>query len=210
MNATSIASGAPSWPATGCLDAVVTGCKGARVAEKGDSSTVGELFRKHGAMVFRRAYRILGRREDAEEAMHEVFIRVLRRQGQFEGRSEVTTWLYEITTNYCLNQLRDRKRRRELFEANVGEPEHPSQAEPADLILLRRLLTEADEEQAQAVVYVFLDGMSQDEAAALLGVSQRTVSNRVDRFMRWAEKRAGGIRAEDQAVAASGTIKGKQ
>jgi RNA polymerase sigma-70 factor (ECF subfamily) len=147
-------------------------------------------------MVYRRAYRILGRKEDAEEAMHEVFIRVIRSGDRFEGRSDVTTWLYQITTNYCLNLLRDRKRRRELMDAHLDEPDEAGGAtDLGDLLLLRRLMAEADEREAQAVVYVFLDGMSQDQAASLLGTSQRTVSNLVDRFMRWAQGRAAGLRA---------------
>src|SRR5262249_20801731 len=155
---------------------------------------VGELFRKHGAMVFNRALRILGRKEDAEEALHEVFIRVMRSHDRFDGRSEITTWLYQITTNYCLNLLRDGKRRRELFQANVAvEPERGAEPDAEDLLLLRRLLREADEQQARAAIYVYLDGMAQDEAARVLGVSQRTVSNLLDRFMRWAEQRAGEL-----------------
>jgi RNA polymerase sigma factor (sigma-70 family) len=82
---------------------------------------VGALFRLHGPMVYRRALRLLGRREDAEEATQEVFVRVMRSSSQFDGRSSMSTWLYQITTNYCLNQLRDRGRRRQLFEQNMQE-----------------------------------------------------------------------------------------
>lgn len=173
------------------VDAWPRRCDGERVSGRIDSAAVGELFRKHGAMVYRRALRILGRREDAEEAMHEVFIRVIRGGDRFEGRSGLTTWLYEITTNYCLNQLRDRRRRRELLEENVAPPDEAAGADAADLLLLRRLLAEGDEQQARAVTYVFLDGMSQDEAARVMGVSQRTVSNLIDRFVKWAQERTG-------------------
>ena len=93
-------------PCVEWIDAHRLRCDGGSVEERADSAAVGELFRKHGPMVFRRAYRILGRREDAEEAMHEVFIRVMRGADRFEGRSGMSTWLYQITTNYCLNLLR--------------------------------------------------------------------------------------------------------
>ena len=154
---------------------------------------VGELFRQHGPMVYRRAFRLLGRREDAEEATQEVFIRVMRSASSFEGRSGVTTWLYQITTNYCLNLLRDRSRRRELFEQNVLIEDGSEQASVADLLLLRRLLSEADPQQASAAVYVYLDGMSHEEAAELLGVSKRTVGNLIERFLAWAHKRSESI-----------------
>ena len=144
-------------------------------------------------MVFRRALRLLGRREDAEEATQEVFVRAMRGMQSFDGRSSMSTWLYQITTNYCLNLLRDRGRRRELFAQNVAAEENDVvSASAAELLLLRRLLAEADEQQAKAAVYVYLDGMSHEEAAELLGVSKRTVGNLIERFLGWANKRTSG------------------
>lgn len=151
---------------------------------------VGELFRQHGPMVYRRAFRLLGRREDAEEATQEVFIRVMRSASSFEGRSGVTTWLYQITTHYCLNLLRDRARRRQLWQENAAPEEAPGALAASELLHLRRLLAEADEQQARAAVYVYLDGMSHEEAAEVLGVSKRTVGNLIDRFLAWAQQRS--------------------
>jgi RNA polymerase sigma-70 factor (ECF subfamily) len=158
---------------------------------------VGELFAKHGAMVYRRAYRLLGRREDAEEAVQEVFVRVMRGLADFDHRSAVTTWLYQITTHYCLDLLRNRARRRQLFAQNVVQDDTgPGQgAAASDLVLLRRLLAEADEQQGRAVIYVYLDGMSHEQAAEVLGVSKRTVGNLIERFLGWAQKRSDDIKA---------------
>ena len=154
---------------------------------------VGALFRLHGPMVFRRALRLLGRREDAEEATQEVFVRAMRGLHSFDGRSSMSTWLYQITTNYCLNQIRDRGRRRDLFAQNVAaDGDEATSAQAAELVLLRRLLVEADEQQAKAAVYVYLDGMSHEEAAEVLGVSKRTVGNLIERFLGWAKKRTAG------------------
>lgn len=147
-----------------------------------------EVFAKHGPAVYRRARRLLGNHADAEEAAQEVFIRALRGAESFQGQSQVTTWLYRITTHYCLNLIRDRKRRRELFEQNVMHEPQGEPASPGDLVLLRRLLAEADEEQARVAVYVYMDGMSHEEAAEILGVSRRTVGNLLVRFQEWAQK----------------------
>lgn len=160
---------------------------------KSSAQDVGTLFSLHGPMVFRRALRLMGRKEDAEEVTQEVFVRVMRSVAQFDGRSSMSTWLYQITTNYCLNLLRDRSRRRELFEQNVLIEDGSEQASVADLLLLRRLLSEADPQQASAAVYVYLDGMSHEEAAELLGVSKRTVGNLIERFLVWAHKRSESI-----------------
>lgn len=158
-----------------------------------DAGDLRNLFMKHGPAVFRRAQRLLGNKADAEEATQEVFVRVMKGADSFEGQSQVSTWLYRITTNYCLNQIRDRKRRQELFEENYAPDERAGPAPPSELVLLRRLLREADEQQARAAVCVFLDGMSHEEAAEVLGVSKGTVGNLIERFKVWAAKKTADV-----------------
>lgn len=150
------------------------------------------LFELHAPRVYRRALRLLGNPADAEEATQEVFVRVMKGADGFRGDAQVTTWLYQVTTNYCLNQLRDRARRRDLFDTRVAAAaDETGPARSDDLVLLRRLLSGADERQAQAAVYVFLDGLSHDEAAELLGVSRRTVGNLLERFTEQARAASG-------------------
>ena len=155
-----------------------------------DSQQISRLFEQHGPRVYRRAVRLLGNPADAEEATQEIFIRALGAAQGFRHQSQLTTWLYQITTNYCLNLIRDRSRRAELHEEHVAPlGDDSSKADPArpeDLVLIRKLLAAADERQAAAAVYVFVDGMSHEEAAEVLGVSKRTVGNLLERFQAWA------------------------
>ena len=155
-------------------------------------SEIAEFFKRYGPMVYRRARQILGAEAEAEEAMQEVFIRALKGAESFDGRSQISTWLYRITTNYCLNVLRNRKRRRELFEERISGslPTAAQARQPESLIVVRRLLEDVpDPAWASAVSYVIMDGMSHDEAAGHLGVSRRTVGNLIDRFTQWAQER---------------------
>ncbi|REG31697.1 RNA polymerase sigma-70 factor (ECF subfamily) [Archangium gephyra] len=163
---------------------------------RADSQQISLLFNQHGARVYRRALRLLGNPADAEEATQEIFIRVFRAAGSFRQQSQMTTWLYQITTNYCLNHIRDRSRRTALHEEHVApladDGSRTEAVSPDDLVLLRRLLADADERQAAAAVYVFLDGMSHEEAASVLGVSKRTVGNLLERFQEWVNARTAG------------------
>jgi RNA polymerase sigma-70 factor (ECF subfamily) len=157
-----------------------------------DSRDVARLFEQHGPAVYRRARRILGRHEDAEEATQEIFIRALRAAGEFQGASQATTWLYRITTNHCLNMLRDSRRRTQLVDQHVKPT--AGEAAPADpdaIAHVRALLARADERQARAAVLVFMDGMTYDEAAAVMGVSRRTLGNLLERFQAWAREQEG-------------------
>ena len=151
---------------------------------------IADLFARHGPLVYRRALQLMGSAADAEEATQEVFIRAAAAIDGFDPRARLSTWLHRITTNYCLNQLRDRGRRRDLLEARAEEA--APAAVPYDLakmVQMRRLLAEADPREAAAAVAVFVDGMSHAEAAQVLEVSRRTVGNLCDRFVRWAAER---------------------
>src|SRR5262245_51630621 len=127
-----------------------------------------ELFDQYAPLIYRRARRILGSDADAADATQEIFIRAMRAADRFQG-SQVLNWLYTITTNHCLNAVRDRRRRRELFEEHVARAPRPEAAQAPELVLLRRLLAEAPEAQARAAICVYLDGMSHEEAAEVLG-----------------------------------------
>ena len=70
-----------------------------------------------------------------------------------------------------MNLLRNENRRRELWQEHGPKGLQATHEAPEELMLMRTLLQEADEEQAKAAVYVYIDGMSQNEAAELLGVS---------------------------------------
>ncbi len=155
---------------------------------------IGAFFKSYGPMVFRRARRLLGNDSDAEEATQEVFIRALKAIDRYDGRCQISTWLYRITTNFCLNKLRDSQRRQQLFDQRVAKSldTFTNPANSADMALVRRLLSEAPEQRwADAAVYVYVDGMSHKEASELLSVSKRTVGNLLERFNQWAIEHFG-------------------
>lgn len=159
-----------------------------------------ETFSKLGPIVFRRALVLLGDEREAEDATQEVFIKAMTQSRRFRGDSQVSTWLYRVTTNYCLNLLRDRRNRARLLDERV----RPAVAIPgtppmSTMMTIRRLVAEADERQARAAIYVYVDGMRREEVAKILGCSVRTVGNLLTEFNRWARARLG---EEGEALAA--------
>ena len=140
-----------------------------------------ELYRRHGAMVLRRARRILGEEEAARDAMQEVFVKVMRERESFRGESSPVTWLYKVTTNLCLNKIRDASRRRALLAQNAPAEAAAAPA-PEDRAALAAFLMTLPDELREIAVYYFVDEMNQDEIAEIAGVSRRTVGNRLDEF----------------------------
>lgn len=159
------------------------------------------LYRKYGALVRRRARSILGDETEAQDAMQEVFVRVTASMTEFRGASQASTWLYRITTNLCLNRLRDGRRRRtrlaEAARAAEGAPApSPSASGPEARATMQRLLAQVPEELAQVAVYYYVDEMDQAEIAEVLGVSRRTIGYRLERFREQAQGLLGDVAAQ--------------
>ena len=68
------------------------------------------IYETNKARIYSTAYRMLGNSADAEDVVQDVFIKAYRKLDTFEGRSQLSTWLYRITINRCLDILRKRKR----------------------------------------------------------------------------------------------------
>lgn len=141
-----------------------------------------ELYRRHGAMVLRRARRILGEEEAARDAMQEVFVKVMRDRESFRGEASPVTWLYKVTTNLCLNKIRDASRQRALLAENAPAREVSGGVAPEDRAAVATLIASLPDELREIAVYYYVDEMNQDEIAEIAGVSRRTVGNRLEEF----------------------------
>ncbi len=141
---------------------------------------VGELYQRHAAMVLRRVLRFFPR-DEAEEIVHEVFIKVLEQIDGFRGEASPTTWLYRLTTNHCINRARDRGRRAELWREHglwFTRTIHTDEQEAASF--LSQFWRELDDETLAIGVHYFVDGLTHAEIARVHGCSRRTIGNRLD------------------------------
>lgn len=113
----------------------------AQLATQGNRSALERLVEGLQGDVFGLALRMLGNREDAEDAAQEILIRIVTRLAQFDFRSRLKTWAYRIAVNYVLDLRRspaEKQRRsfRELEEAITAglSPEAPSETERSLLV----------------------------------------------------------------------------
>jgi RNA polymerase sigma-70 factor, ECF subfamily len=128
------------------------------------------LYNRYGGLVYRRAMKLLREDARARDACHDVFMSLLKEREVDE--SAIVGWFYRVTTNHCLNLLRDERRHRRLLTAlPVGTTVN---ALPLP-VLLHGIPADL---QVLAVLY-HIDEMTQAEVADVLGVSQRTVSSRL-------------------------------
>ena len=88
----------------------------------GDPQAFEEVYSRFAQMVFNLAYRMSGTVEEAEDLAQEVFLRIHRHLGRFNGRSALKTWVYRVTLNHCRSKLgRKRYPMQPLAEENDGE-----------------------------------------------------------------------------------------
>lgn len=145
---------------------------------------VEKLYRTHGAMVYRRCLHLLKDEAAAQDALHDVFVKLLRHEQTLEGTSP-SSLLYRIATNTCLNRIRSRSRR----------PEDPNEAlllriasaeELEDQSMARSLLSwlfgsEPVSSRSLAVMHL-LDGMTLEEVAEIHQLSVSGVRKRLRRL----------------------------
>lgn len=147
-----------------------------------------ELYRRYGLLIERRCARILGNPADGRDAAHEAFSRAAEKLSTFRGESDKVAWLYRISTNVCLNVLRERRRRGTPWQEHVravkdAVPPRDEERAHAERQVAAKLIGGIDDELTRAlVIYVYLDDLSQGEAADLVGISRATANTRLGRF----------------------------
>lgn len=138
-------------------------------------SIVEQLFLQHKDEIYRHALFTLGNPDDAEDAVSEVFIRVLRSWTRFRQESNVRTWIWSILRNYLTDVLRSRKRRnllRPLEEAiDLSEP-FPDTLTAEDFAHILRHLSVSER---QVVHLRFIEDLSVSQTAERLGWTEAKV-----------------------------------
>ena len=149
---------------------------------------VARLYAEYGYVLFRRCHAYLGDSARAQDAVQEVFVRALRGASGFRGEASPRTWLCRIADHLCVDLLR--RDRRSPVQGIAGmDADGRAQAKRAEELLLRddgealrtvrELMQVLDADSQRLAVLCFLDELSQEEIAAELGLSRRTIGKRI-------------------------------
>lgn len=156
---------------------------------RGDRAALDALFRRHKAVAFRVAYRLLGHPDDALDAVQDGFVNAVTHLARFRGTSSFKTWLLRVVSNAALDLGRARQRRDGRYSAPADEfagvpdgrlapPDH--NLDRADLrAALDRALAALPEPQRRTFVLHADGGLSYQEVADALGVAIGTVMSRL-------------------------------
>ena len=162
-----------------------------RRCRAGERAAQEELYRRHRRQVGANLYRVLGRRDDLDDLVQEVFVIAFRGLDRFRGEARLSTWLYRICVNVALARIRARARRPapvpltaaalEGSEAGAARAADPEQALSAkqDRERVYRAL-EAMPPKKRLVLYLHeIEGLDLKEIAYLVGAHPVTVRTRL-------------------------------
>lgn len=165
-------------------------------ASNAADADVERVYHDHYAFVWRNARRLGASDDMVDDVTHEVFLIVARKLADFEGRSDIRTWLFAITLRVVRAMQRHRgsyARRLERY-AHFKQTEAPVQPhEQSDAAyLLRQLLARLDDKRKLVFILAELEGMTSAEIASELEIPVGTVDTRLRaarlKLRRWLEK----------------------
>lgn len=150
----------------------------------GDVEAFSRLVDRHYARCARIAVRILGNREDAEEAIQDAFLRAFKALGDYEDRERFSAWLTRILVNQCRTVLARTRRRDALFaELDPRRLEFTAAAEfdEGTWSELEHVLERLPAEQREAIVLKYADDLTYEEMSRITGAGESALKMRVQR-----------------------------
>jgi RNA polymerase sigma-70 factor (ECF subfamily) len=151
---------------------------------EGDVEAFSRLVDLHYPRCARIAVRILGNREDAEEAIQDAFLRAFKALGDYEDRERFSAWLTRILVNQCRTVLARTKRRDALFaELDPHRLEFIVAAAPDEgaWAELENVLGQLPAEQREAIVLKYADDLTYEEMSRITGAGESALKMRVQR-----------------------------
>lgn len=141
------------------------------------------LYREHYGRVHGLCRRLLGQAADAEDATQEVFVRAYRSFGRYRPEDPFGPWIGAIAGNYCIDVLRGRQRKQDLFsdEAEVEPESDPQENGIAPLIrahdaqAINRAVEALPEQYRLPIVLAYYSDASYDQIAEALGITRNHV-----------------------------------
>lgn len=168
----------------------------------GDAAAARQVVGQHLGPITGFAFRMLGDAAEAEDVAQETFLRLWRDLPRWEPRARLSTWLHRVAHNLCIDRLR--ANRTTPLDA-ASDPVDPRAGAPAQMEELQRsravaaALAELPERQRAAVTLVYHQGLSNREAAEVLGVDVDALESLLARGRQGLRKRLVDSAQADRA-----------
>lgn len=153
-----------------------------------DEGTFTRVAQDYAGRLYSVAYRMLGNRADAEDAVQRALLKCFAARASYSPRWAVSTWLYRALTNVCIDELRRRRVRNEASDVSleagpggVAPGGEPGRKWTADRVDLTRALETVPREARMLLALHYVDGLGYGELAKIRGISINTVKSQLKR-----------------------------
>jgi RNA polymerase sigma-70 factor (ECF subfamily) len=170
--------------------------------QEGDREAFRLLFEAYKDRVFSIACYSLGDETAADDITQQIFVKLFTRIGQFRGDSEFTTWLYRLVINACLDERRRQRRLLPVAEflpmskAAYRKSPEPGYERREIAGSVREAIGGLKPKMRLPILLKYIEGLSYEEIAAVLGCSKGTVASRLNRAHKTLAKKLGHLRGE--------------
>ncbi len=170
--------------------------------QEGDREAFRLLFEAYKDRVFSIACYSLGDKTAADDITQQIFVKLFTRIGQFRGDSEFTTWLYRLVINACLDERRRQRRLLPVAEflpmskAAYRKSPEPGYERREIAGSVREAIGGLKPKMRLPILLKYIEGLSYEEIAAVLGCSKGTVASRLNRAHKALAKKLGHLRGE--------------
>ena len=149
-------------------------------ARNGDLDAFGDLVVRYQADVWRLAVHLVHDQTLADDVTQETFVRAFRFLSHYRGEAKFSTWLFSITRNCALDELRKADRRRRTCARLYDQP-RPKAPDHSVGVEVREALSTLSIELREPIVLIDMLGVTYDEVSVMLSVPLGTVKSRVHR-----------------------------
>jgi RNA polymerase sigma factor (sigma-70 family) len=142
-----------------------------------------ELFRRHHTRVASWCLRITGDVNSAADLAQEIFLKVFQRLASFQGNSKFTTWLYSITRNHCLDELRSKAARpqessedllEDIVDLTVSDVSSVLEQRQSEDLLRQLIQLSLDKTEIEVMTLHYIDEIPLDSVTRLLDLTNRS------------------------------------
>ncbi len=149
--------------------------------ESQSNSYFEEIYERYSNKVYRKCYSFTYNQEKAEDYTHDIFLKLIVKIGTFKETAKFSTWLYSITYNYCMDQIKVNKKQKEVsFDENFDLAEvQESDLDSIQSEDLKRSMSKIPSDEKALLLMKYQDDFSIKEIAEMLNISESAVKMRL-------------------------------
>ncbi len=155
--------------------ALVNDCK------RGDRRALAQLVSQYERPVYNAAYRILGNADDAADTTQTVFLKVFEHIGDYDPKFRFFSWIYRISINESLNQVKKRRHQEPLAESQASPWRSPEEHLESKRLCNRvqGALMELNGDYRTVIILKHMSGCSYLQISEILQIPEKTVKSRL-------------------------------